>query len=71
MYNNSGIYGIFIDNISSNDNHIFDFIFNVLFILFYGLFITTIFIYILTCIYRCHNFDLDCFNNVYRHRSLS
>jgi len=72
MYSNSGIYGIFIDNISSNDNHIFDFIFNVLFILFYGLFITTIFIYILTCIYRCHkHFDLDCFNNVYRHRALS
>ena len=69
----TGLYGIFIDNIGSNHNHIFDFIFNILFIVFYGLFMATIFIYIWTCIYRLRfkSFDLDCFNNVYRHRALS
>jgi len=67
------LYAIFIDNINNNDSiYIFYFIFNVIFILFYGAFLITVFSSIIIFMYRfiiTIDYNQICIRS--RHRSLS
>lgn len=67
------VYAIFIDNINDNNSiYVFYFIFNVIFILFYGVFLISIFSSIIIFIYRfiiTSDYNQICIHH--RHRSLS
>ena len=67
------LYAIFIDNINDNNSiYMFHFIFNSIFILFYGIFLISVFSYIIIFIFR-FIITIDCNQlcTYTRHRSLS